>query len=157
MPTKTKQKNDLVREFYLIVSSNSVWNKWKEVFEKHETRELIGMVVNKTTSSKQIKSFVNEILSNVAGSQRDKDGESNIHIPRFANYIEILESYQYYLHKTENLMCILVLDEEMVGQHEVEDNHCTRAQQAHAPHKPCYQHGSELGKLESFKKGVQVH
>lgn len=60
--TCKKKLVDLAREIYLIISSNDVWNKWKEVLEKHETEILAnpdtGMVFNKIVSFKHIKPLV---------------------------------------------------------------------------------------------------
>jgi hypothetical protein len=40
---RQKKLVDLSGEIYLITSSNNVWNKWKEVFEKHETGDLVDL------------------------------------------------------------------------------------------------------------------
>ena len=38
---KQKKYSDLKGEIYLITAFDSVWRKWKTVFEKHETGDLI--------------------------------------------------------------------------------------------------------------------
>ena len=63
---KQKKYNELRGEIYLITSSNFVWTKWRSVFEKHETGELIdpdtGVIFNLCSRFKQMKPLVREFF-----------------------------------------------------------------------------------------------
>lgn len=48
---------DLVGEIYLITSSDAMWNKWKEVLEKHKTRELIDPNIGRVSTQHQHSSI----------------------------------------------------------------------------------------------------
>ena len=55
----------------MITSSDAMWNKWKEVLEKHETRELIdpniGRVFYSTSTFKLMKPLVGEFFQTLQG------------------------------------------------------------------------------------------
>lgn len=57
---------DLAREIYLITSSNVVWDKWREVFEENERRELInpnmGRAFCSMSTFKQMKPPMRELF-----------------------------------------------------------------------------------------------
>ena len=63
---KQKKYNDLKGEIYLITSSDAVWTKWKEVFEKHETGDLIdpdtGNWFRVPSNFKQMRPLVREFF-----------------------------------------------------------------------------------------------
>ena len=40
---KQKKYNELRGEIYLITASDCIWMKWKSVFEKHKTGELVDL------------------------------------------------------------------------------------------------------------------
>lgn len=64
------------------------------------------------------------VILNVAGSQRDGDGESgNAHPPQCTNNKKILESSQNCLCETKNVMSILLHNEGVVRQQKIEDDY----------------------------------
>ena len=93
---------------------------------------------------------------NVVGFHKDKDEENNnVHPPRYAKNIDIMESCYIYLHKTKNVMSILLHDEGMIKQpkkmtivHEFNN--------LSAPHEPHHQRG-QPGELEGFQECIQLH
>lgn len=68
---RQKKLVDLSGEIYLITSADSVWGKWKEVFEKHETGDLIdpdtGLTFNSASNFKQMKPLVREFFRTLQG------------------------------------------------------------------------------------------
>jgi hypothetical protein len=84
---KQKKYNELRGEIYLITASDSVWVKWKSVFEKHETGELIdpdtGIFFNQTTRFKQMKPLVREFFRTLQGLSETEMEKAAAHILHF--------------------------------------------------------------------------
>jgi len=72
---KQKKYNEIRGEMYLITASDSVWAKWKSIFKKHETRDLIvpesGSLYNQTPHFKQMKPLVREFRALQELSDKD--------------------------------------------------------------------------------------
>ena len=68
---RQKKLVDLSGEIYLITSSDGVWTKWKDVFEKHEAGDLVdpetGTSFNKSSNFKQMKPLVREFFRTLQG------------------------------------------------------------------------------------------
>ena len=81
---KQKKYNELRGEIYLITASECVWGRWKSVFEKHETGDLInpdtGMPFNQTTHFKQMKPLVREFFIALQGLLETEMGKATFHI-----------------------------------------------------------------------------
>ena len=81
---KQKKYNELRGEIYLITASDSVWTKWKSVFEKHETGELIdpdtGIFFNRTSRFKQMKPLVREFFRTLQGLSETEMEKAASHI-----------------------------------------------------------------------------
>ena len=81
---KHKNYNELRGKIYLITASDVVWTKWKSVFEKHETRDLIdlntSMLFNRTTRFKQMKPLVREFFRTLQGLSETEMGKVATHI-----------------------------------------------------------------------------
>ena len=65
-------------------SSNAIWRKWKEVFKKHKTGNLIdtntNMFFNVNSTFKQIKPLVGEFFKIVQGLTKIEMGKTVSHI-----------------------------------------------------------------------------
>lgn len=63
---RQKELVDLAREIYLITSSDTALDQWKEVFEKHEAGGLVnpgtGLVFNVISMFKQMEPLVREFF-----------------------------------------------------------------------------------------------
>ena len=81
---KQKKYNELRGEIYLITTSDSVWARWKRVFEKHETGALIdpntGSLYNQTSRFKQMKPLVREFFRALQGLSETEMGKAAFHI-----------------------------------------------------------------------------
>ena len=77
---KHKKYNELRGEIYLITASDSVWGKWRSVFEKYETGDLIdpdtGMLFNQTACFKQMKPLVREFFRALQGLSETEMGKT---------------------------------------------------------------------------------
>src|SRR6202048_2171168 len=81
---KQKKYNELRGEIYLITASDSVWTKWKSVFEKHEMGELIDpdtdIFFNRTSCFKQMKPLVREFFRTLQGLSETEMEKVALHI-----------------------------------------------------------------------------
>ena len=81
---KQKKYNELRGEIYLITSSDMVWQKWKAVFEKHETGDLIDpdtcMLFNSATRFKAMKPLMREFFRSLQGLSEAEMGKAATHI-----------------------------------------------------------------------------
>src|ERR1700738_1783494 len=81
---KQKKYNELRGEIYLITASDVVWGRWKSVFEKHETGDLIdpdtGMPFNQTVRFKQMKPLVRKFFRSLQGLSETEMEKAAFHI-----------------------------------------------------------------------------
>ena len=81
---KQKKYNELRGETYLITSSDSVWTKWRSVFEKHEIGELIdpdtGVLFNLCSHFKQMKPLVRGFFRALQGLSETEMEKAASHI-----------------------------------------------------------------------------
>ena len=81
---KQKKYNEFRGEIYLITTSDAIWTKWKSVFEKHETGDLInpdtGMLFNRTTRFKQMKPLIRMFFRTPQGLSKTDMGKAASHI-----------------------------------------------------------------------------
>ena len=81
---KQKKYNELRGEIYLITASDNVWLKWKNVFEKHETGDLVdpdtGLRFNATSRFKQLKPLMREFFRTLQGLSETDMGKAATHI-----------------------------------------------------------------------------
>ena len=81
---KQKKYNELRGEIYLITSCDSVWTKWKSVFERHETGDLIdpdtGVFFNRDSRFKQMKPLVREFFRSLQGLTETEMEKAATHI-----------------------------------------------------------------------------
>ena len=81
---KQKKYNKLSGEIYLIIASDTVWGRWKSVFEKHEMGDLIdpdtNMLFNQTARFKQMKPLVREFFRALQGLLETEMGKAASHI-----------------------------------------------------------------------------
>ena len=81
---KQKKYNELRGEIYLITASASVWERWKSVFENHETGDLIDpntkILYNQTARFKQMKPLVREFFRALQGLSETEMGKTAFHI-----------------------------------------------------------------------------
>ena len=81
---KQKKYNELRGEIYLITASDHVWLKWKTVFEKHETGDLIdpdtGLRFSATARFKQLKPLMREFFRTLQGLSEREMGKAATHI-----------------------------------------------------------------------------
>ena len=81
---KQKKYNELRGEIYLITASDSVWTKWKSVFDKHETGDLIdpdtGCLYSQTSRFTQMKPLVREFFRALQGLSETEMGKAASHI-----------------------------------------------------------------------------
>ena len=118
---KQKKYKELRGEIYLITSADTVWQKWKIVFERHKTGELINpdtrMLYNLAPRFKSIKPSPEGILQNFAGAVRDGNGEGgNAYVARQPNSEAILGVPQDSLHKAAILCSFMLHNEGMDGE-----------------------------------------
>ena len=68
----------------MITTSDHVWLKWKSVFEKHETGDLIdpdtGLVFNSSSRFKQLKPLMREFFRTLQGLSETDIGKTATHI-----------------------------------------------------------------------------
>lgn len=81
---KQKKYNELRGEIYLITSSDAVWGKWKEVFERHEKGDLMdpdtNLYFSGTSHFKQMKPLVREFFRTLQGLTETEMGKAARHI-----------------------------------------------------------------------------
>ena len=84
---KQKKYNELRGEIYLITSPDSVWTKWRTVFQKHETGELMdpdtSNLFRKNARFKQMKPLVREFFRTLQGlteREMEKAAEHILHV-----------------------------------------------------------------------------
>ena len=81
---KQKKYNELRGEIYLITASDSVWMKWRSVFEKHETGELIdpdtGVFYNLVPRFRQLRPLVREFFRTLQGLTESETEKAAVHI-----------------------------------------------------------------------------
>ena len=81
---RQKKYKELRGEIYLITSSDSVWGKWKKVFEKHESGGLMDpdtlLLFNKNTRFKQMRPLVREFFRTLQGLTEAKMEKAADHI-----------------------------------------------------------------------------
>jgi len=81
---KQKNYNDMRGEIYLITSADSVWKKWKTVFEKHDHGDLIDPDTcepfNHSARFKQMKPLVREFFRTLQGLTETEMEKAASHI-----------------------------------------------------------------------------
>ena len=81
---KQKKYTELRGEIYLITSADPVWKKWKDVFEKHETGDLIDpethLLFNHSSNFKQMKPLVREFFRTLQGLTETEMGKAASHM-----------------------------------------------------------------------------
>lgn len=81
---KQKKYSELRGEIYLITASDTVWKKWKDVFEKHETGDLVdpdtNFPFNCASNFKQMKPLVREFFRTLQGLTETEMGKAASHI-----------------------------------------------------------------------------
>lgn len=84
---RQKKYKELRGEIYLITSSDSVWGKWRKVFEKHESGGLMDpdtlLLFNKNTRFKQMRPLVREFFRTLQGlteAEMEKAADHILHV-----------------------------------------------------------------------------
>lgn len=82
--SKQKKYNDMRGEIYLITASDSVWQKWRSVFERHEKGELIdpdtGVFFNASAKFRHMKPLVREFFRSIQGLSETEMEKAASHI-----------------------------------------------------------------------------
>jgi hypothetical protein len=116
---KQKKYKELRGEIYLITLADAVWQKWKTVFERHESGDLINPdtleAYNKVHKFKPLKPLLREFFRSSAGPYgvRDREG-GNPYVAQQEDYKKTLGPSENCHHQTK-ILCSFVLHIEGVG------------------------------------------